>query len=74
MVGPGNEVGHGLAWNAGLGTGLLLLAQFPSLYLDLMLVVIQSPFESTSSFFSKQFIYSSNFSNSYKTNKTILKS
>ena len=42
-------------------------------FLNQLLVMTQSDFDSTFSFFFKQFIYSSNFSNSYKTNKTILK-
>jgi len=42
-------------------------------FLNQLLVMTQSDFDSTFSFFSKQFIYSSNVSNSYKTNKINVK-
>ena len=49
------------------------LAGFFFSCLNQMLVMIQSNFDSTFSFFPKQFIYSSNVSNSYKINKTNIK-
>jgi len=42
-------------------------------FLNQLLVMTQFDVDSTFSFFSKQFIYSSNVSNSYKTNKINVK-